>query len=66
MVGHETTALFVSYTIHALAGDQMRQDKLRAELTSAGYVHGSNKEATFDELMDSKVLPYLDAVAKEG
>lgn len=66
MVGHETTAAVVSYTIDALARDRTRQDKLRAELTAAGFVHGSGKEATFDELADPRVLPYLDAVVKEG
>lgn len=65
MVGHETSAGIVSYTVDALARDRVRQDKLRAELAAAGFVYGSNKEPTFDELMDSKFMPYLDAVVKE-
>ena len=66
MAGEETSGTVVAYMIDALARDQYRQDKLRAELTAAGFVHGSSKEATFDELMDPKGLPYLDAVTKEG
>lgn len=66
IAGEETTGAAVSLTIDALARYQTGQDKLRAELTAAGFVHGSNKEPTFDELMDPALLPYLDAVTKEG
>lgn len=66
LAGEETTGASASHIIDALARDQTRQDKLRAELTAAGFVYGSSKEPTFDELMDPKVLPYLDAVTKEG
>ena len=69
MVGHETSAGVVGYTLHALCQDQKRQDKLRAELSAAGFCATSGiqgKEPTYDELMDPKTLPYLDAVVKEG
>lgn len=66
MVGHETSAAIVHYIVDALARDRTRQDKLRAELSAAGFVHGSGKQPTFDDLMDVTNLPYLDAVVKEG
>jgi cytochrome P450 len=69
MVGHETSAGVISYTLHALCADQQRQDKLRAELSAAGFCATSDvqgKEPTYDELVDSKTLPYLDAVVKEA
>ena len=69
MVGHETSAGVISYTLHALCADQKRQNKLRTELSAAGFCAASGtqgKEPTYDELMDSKTLPYLDAVVKEA
>lgn len=66
MVGHETSAGAIHFIVDALARDHTRQDKLRAELTVAGFVPGSGKEPTFDDLMDVTNLPYLDAVVKEG
>jgi len=69
VVGHETSAGVIAYTLHALSKDQQRQGKLRAELSAAGFSAMSGiqgKEPTYDELMDSKTLPYLDAVVKEA
>ena len=69
MAGHETAAGVIKYTLHALSKDQERQDKLRAELSAAGFSASCDmdgKEPTHDELTDSKTLPYLDAVAKEA
>lgn len=75
MVGHETSAGVLNYTLHALASNPHVQDALRAELTNAGFgpysfdddgAQGHGREPTYDELMDPRVLPYLDAVVKEG
>lgn len=69
LVGHETSAGIIAYTLHALSKDQQRQDKLRAELSAAGFSAMSGiqgREPTYDELMDPKTLPYLDAVVKEA
>ena len=74
MVGHETSAGVLNYTLHSLASNQSAQDKLRTELSVAGFTaysfahgdEGEGREPTYDELMDPRTLPYLDAVAKEG
>jgi len=69
VAGHETAAGIVKYTLHALSKDQERQEKLRTELSAAGFGAScgmDGKEPTYDELTDSKTLPYLDAVAKEA
>ena len=69
VAGHETSAGTIKYTLHALSKDQERQDKLRAELSAAGFCatfDAEGKEPTYDELMGSKTLPYLDAVVKEA
>lgn len=66
MVGHETSAGVVSYTLNELARNQDIQNKLRSELAAAGFSDDSEREPTFDELMDPKLFPYLDAVTKES
>jgi len=68
MGGHETSAGIIKYTLHALSKDQERQDKLRAEMSAAGFGAScgmDGREPTYDELTGPKTLPYLDAVAKE-
>ena len=57
MVGHETTAGVLNYTLHALAQNQDAQNKLRKEIIEFG------SEPLYD---DFSKLPYLDAVTKEG
>ena len=57
MVGHETTAMTISFILLYLARDQARQSKLREELE------------TMDKAISSEnvnKLVYLDAVIKEG
>lgn len=69
MAGHETSAGVIKYTLYALSKDQERQDKLRAELSATGFSATcgiGGREPTYDELTDSKTLPYLDAVVKEA
>lgn len=66
IVGHETSAGVVSYTLNELARNQEIQNKLRSELAAAGFSEDSEREPTFDELMDAKLFPYLDAVTKES
>ncbi|KAL0581732.1 hypothetical protein V5O48_000314 [Marasmius crinis-equi] len=56
MVGHETSAGTVSYTLLELARDKRVQTKLREELRQAGTL-------TYDNVQS---LEYLDAVVKEG
>ena len=43
-----------------LARNPHAQDRLRAEVSQLGH------EPTYDDLMNPAVLPYLDAVLKEG
>jgi hypothetical protein len=58
IVGHETTAGVLSFTLHALAQNQQVQSTLREELRSYGGSLG------YDDLNSG--LPYLDACVKEG
>lgn len=58
MVGHETTAGTLGFTIHALAQHPDVQDKLRKEILEFGA------EPTYDDFLTK--LPYLDAVTKEA
>ena len=60
MVGQETTAGVLSYTIHALAQHTNVQDELRTELEAFG------REPTYDDLQTKEQLSLLDAVTKEG
>ena len=57
MVGHETTAGSVAFTLLELARHPAVQSRLRAEVRSTG------RDLTYDDLQR---LPFLDAVVKEG
>lgn len=58
LLGHETTAGTLNFTLHALAQNPDLQDKLRREIVSFGA------EPTYQDFQNK--LPYLDAVVKEG
>ncbi|KDQ09988.1 hypothetical protein BOTBODRAFT_178543 [Botryobasidium botryosum FD-172 SS1] len=58
MVGHETTAGALNFTLLALAQNPDMQAKLRKELIEFG------SEPTYDDFLTK--LPYLDAVTKES
>ncbi|KAJ7143292.1 cytochrome P450 [Mycena crocata] len=57
MVGHETTAGSLTFTLWELARQPIIQDRLRAEITSYG------RDLSYDDIQK---LEYLDAVVKEG
>lgn len=57
MVGHETTAGSISFTLLDLARHPEKQRKLREEVRSYG------RDLSYD---DVQRLEYLDAVVKEG
>lgn len=56
MVGHETIASSLAFTIYALACNDGIQKNLRREIVSAGAL-------TYENIQN---LTYLDAVVKEG
>ena len=58
MVGHETTAGSLNFTLLSLARNKEIQDKLREEVLSCGRDLLSYE--------DVQRLSYLDAVVKEG
>lgn len=65
MVGHETTAGSISFTLDALARNPAYQDRLRDEIMRHRDEAGDGAFG-YDALMDSATMPYLDAVVKEG
>ncbi|ESK84361.1 cytochrome p450 [Moniliophthora roreri MCA 2997] len=60
IVGHETTAGSLNMTLLELARNRACQQKLRDEVLGLG------REPTYEDLTNPDVLPYLDAVIKEG
>lgn len=58
MVGHETTAGSLNFTLLSLSRNKRIQDKLRDEVLSYG-----RDILSYD---DVQKLSYLDAVVKEG
>ncbi|KAK7043905.1 hypothetical protein VNI00_008071 [Paramarasmius palmivorus] len=60
VVGHETTAGSLNMTLLELSRNLASQRKLRDEVTALG------REPTYEDLTNPEVLPYLDAVVKEG
>jgi cytochrome P450 len=59
MVGHETTASVVNFTLLRLAENPAYQSRLREEI----LLHG--KDLRYEDLCGGE-LPWLDAVVKEG
>ncbi|KAG9107088.1 hypothetical protein FRC07_008698 [Ceratobasidium sp. 392] len=57
LVGHETTAGSLTWTLYELAKKPEYQTRLREEIMSLG------REPTYDDLMSG--MPFLDAVMKE-
>ncbi|KAJ7668015.1 cytochrome P450 [Mycena rosella] len=57
MVGHETTAGSLTFTLWELARNPAIQDRLRAEILSCG------RDLSYDDIQK---LEFLDAVVKEG
>ncbi|KAG8875703.1 hypothetical protein FRB98_007634 [Tulasnella sp. 332] len=64
VAGHETTSGTLNYTIHELSKNPQLQSRLRREINNFRRSHG--REATFDDYMNGKTLPLLDAVTKEA
>jgi len=60
IVGHETTAASLAMILLELARNIKVQDRLRTELAQLG------REPTYEDLTNPAILPYLDAVLKEG
>ena len=69
MVGHETSAGTISFTLDALARNQDCQSRLRDEIIQqrprATRQEGARTVFDYDTLMDPTRMPYLDAVVKE-
>jgi cytochrome P450 len=63
--GSETTANVLGEILHELAQKPWIQDRLRKELVAAAATVGRN-QLTFDEIMSTELLPYLDAVLRES
>lgn len=57
LVGHETTAGCINFTLLELARNPAMQRRLREEITNEG------NNLSYDDIQK---LPYLDAVIKEG
>ncbi|KAG9004390.1 hypothetical protein FRB94_002408 [Tulasnella sp. JGI-2019a] len=64
VAGHETTSGTLNYTLHELSKNPSLQCKLRAEINGFRASHGH--QPTFDDYMNGKTLPLLDAVTKEA
>jgi cytochrome P450 len=59
MVGHETTASVINFTLLRLAQHPAHQTRLREEVLSRGG------NLRYEDLNGGK-MPWLDAVVKEG
>ncbi|KAF8338782.1 cytochrome P450 [Cantharellus anzutake] len=60
LTGYETTAVTVSFAVHALAHHTDVQTQLRGELNEFG------REPRFDDFQNKDILRLLDAVTKES
>lgn len=64
VAGHETTSGTLNYTLHALSKNQDLQTRLRTEIND--FRHSTGREPDFDDFMNGRSLPLLDATIKEA